>query len=75
MKHLHLEPFKGGASHLYIADKRSKILHVSVDKFLKHRLKILILKAIEQDPNITYDKLEAETSLSRGTLKRIIQII
>ena len=33
----------------------------------------LVSNAIEQDPYITYDELEAETSLSRGTLERIIQ--
>ena len=54
--HLHLEPFKGGESHLKMEDKRSKILHPNLD---------LVRNAIEQDP---YDELEAETSLSRGTL-------
>ena len=33
----------------------------------------LISNAIEQDPSITYYELEAETSLIRGTIERIIQ--
>ena len=33
----------------------------------------LVSNSIEQDPYITYDELEAETSLSRVTLERIIQ--
>ena len=32
-----------------------------------------VINAIEQDPYINYDELEAETSLSRGTLEIIIQ--
>ena len=35
----------------------------------------LVSNVIEQDPYITYDELEAETSLSRGTLKEIFKII
>ena len=33
----------------------------------------LVSNDIDQDPYITYDELEAETSLCRGTLERIIQ--
>lgn len=41
----------------------TKLNQVNIDK---------VRYVIEEDPYCTYDKIEAETSLSRGTIERII---
>ena len=59
--------FKAGGENLKDRERSGRPITATIDSNIE-----LVRNVIEDNPYITYDEIEAQTSLSRGTIQKII---